>query len=115
MAGTFVSFFTCRCWKYGNLVCSRKDRERRANSGCVKRSRIALFFGLPFEIAERMLNRSRKALPERVDHAFAVRELPVDQEPGIALLTAAAIIERFTGRRCCFDVRQGERNLVTIE
>lgn len=29
-------------------------------------------------------------------------------------LTAAAIIERFTGRRCAFDVRQGGSNLVTV-
>ncbi len=29
-------------------------------------------------------------------------------------LTAANVIERFTGRRCVFEVRQGESNLVTI-
>jgi RNA 3'-terminal phosphate cyclase (ATP) len=29
-------------------------------------------------------------------------------------LMAAAIIERFTGRHCRFDVRKGEGNLVTI-
>lgn len=29
-------------------------------------------------------------------------------------LTAADIIERFTGRRCVFDVREGQSNLVTI-
>jgi RNA 3'-terminal phosphate cyclase (ATP) len=29
-------------------------------------------------------------------------------------LTAADIIERFTGRRCVFEVREGESNLVTI-
>ena len=29
-------------------------------------------------------------------------------------LTAANIIERFTGRRCVFDVREGQSNLVTI-
>ncbi|MFT3975726.1 MAG: RNA 3'-terminal phosphate cyclase [Sphingomonas bacterium] len=146
-----------------------------------------LFSGLPFEIAERMLNRARKALPDWLDRSFAVRELPADQGPGIVLLleagfehvaevvsgfgrlgvtaeriaataagrttgyidsgafagpyladqlllpfalagggsfttvklsehslTAAAIIERFTGRRCRFDVRKGASNLVTI-
>lgn len=30
-------------------------------------------------------------------------------------LTAANVIERFTGRRCVFEVRQGESNLVTIQ
>ncbi len=150
-------------------------------------SATALFAALPFEVADRMLRRTRKSLPGWLDRSFAVRELPVDQGPGVILLleaafehvtevvsgfgklgvtaeriaataagrlagyvesgafagpyladqlllpfalagggrfttvkpsehsrTAAAIIERFTGRRCSFDVRHGERNLATI-
>ncbi|MGN6269937.1 MAG: RNA 3'-terminal phosphate cyclase [Sphingomonas sp.] len=150
------------------------------------RSATALFGALPFAIAERMVKTARKKLPDWSDDAFAVRELPVDQGPGIVLLleaafervtevvsgfgklgvtaeriantaagrmagylasgafagpylqdqlllpfalaggsfttvkpsqhslTAAGIIERFTGRRCVFEVREGESNLVTV-
>lgn len=49
----------------------------------------ALFTGLPFEIAERMLARARRDLPGWADHAFAVRELPADQGPGVILLLEA--------------------------
>lgn len=150
-------------------------------------SATALFAALPFDIADRMLKATRKHLPDWADDAFAARELPADQGPGIALLleaafehggeivtgfgklgvsaeslaktaahrmagflatdafagpyladqlllpfalagggsfttvklsqhclTAADIIERFTGRRMMFEVRQGESNLVTV-
>jgi RNA 3'-terminal phosphate cyclase (ATP) len=151
------------------------------------RSVTVLFGGLPPTIAERMLKTARKCLPDWPEQAFAIRELPVDQGPGIVLLldaafeqvtevvsgfgklgvtaeriattaaarmagyiashafagpyladqlllpfalagggsfstvklsghsrTAAEIIERFTGRRCEFQVREGESNLVTV-
>lgn len=150
-------------------------------------SATALFAALSFDIADRMLKATRKHLPDWADDAFAARELPADQGPGIALLleaafehggeivtgfgklgvsaeslaktaahrmagflatdafagpyladqlllpfalagggsfttvklsqhclTAADIIERFTGRRMMFEVRQGESNLVTV-
>jgi len=146
-----------------------------------------LFASLPFDIAQRMMAKTRAALPDWPEPAFAIRELPADQGPGIVLMletqfehvtevmcgfgqlgvkaeqiakttvgrtsgyiasgafagpyladqlllpfalagggsftavklsqhsvTAADVIERFTGRRCVFDVRQGERNLVTV-
>ena len=150
-------------------------------------SATALFGALPFPIAERMVKTAHKKLPDWPEDAFAVRELPVDQGPGIVLLleaafehvtevvsgfgklgvtaervantaagrmagylasdafagpylqdqlllpfalagggsfttvkpsqhsvTAADIIERFTGRRCVIEVRDGESNLVTV-
>lgn len=49
----------------------------------------ALFTGLPFEIAERMLARARRDLPGWPDDGFAVRELPADQGPGVILLLEA--------------------------
>jgi len=153
----------------------------------LERSATALFGALPFAIAERMVKTARKKLPDWPEDAFAVRELPVDQGPGIVLLleatfehvtevvsgfgklgvtaeriantaagrmagyvasdafagpylqdqlllpfalagggsfttvkpsqhscTAVDIIERFTGRRCIFEVREGESNMVTV-
>lgn len=150
-------------------------------------SGMALFAGLPFDIAERELKTARSFLPDWPEDAFAVRQLPDDQGPGNALLleaafdnvteivtgfgklgvsaeslartaahrmagfmataafagpyladqlllpfalagggsfttvklsehslTAADIIERFTGRRCVFELRDGEANLMTI-
>lgn len=49
----------------------------------------ALFAGLPFEIAERMLARARRDLASWPDDAFALRELPADQGPGVILLLEA--------------------------
>lgn len=49
----------------------------------------ALFSGLPFAIAERMLGRARQALPDWAEDAFAVRQLPEDQGPGIILMLEA--------------------------
>lgn len=49
----------------------------------------AAFAGLPFEIAERMLARARRDLVEWPDDAFAVRELPADQGPGVILMLEA--------------------------
>ncbi|MCT2400418.1 RNA 3'-terminal phosphate cyclase [Novosphingobium mangrovi (ex Huang et al. 2023)] len=48
-----------------------------------------LFTGLPFEIAERMIARLRKELPEWPEDAFVVRELPADQGPGVILMIEA--------------------------
>ncbi|WP_260929103.1 RNA 3'-terminal phosphate cyclase [Novosphingobium sp. 9] len=48
-----------------------------------------LFTGLPFEIAERMIARLRRELPEWPEDAFAVRELPADQGPGVILMIEA--------------------------
>lgn len=49
----------------------------------------AVFTGLPFEIAERMLSRARRALADWPEDAFAMRELPVDQGPGVILMLEA--------------------------
>lgn len=49
----------------------------------------ALFSGLPFAIAERMLARARRDLPEWADETFAVRQLPEDQGPGVILMLEA--------------------------
>ncbi|MBB6124910.1 RNA 3'-terminal phosphate cyclase [Sphingobium subterraneum] len=49
----------------------------------------AVFTGLPFDIAERMLNRARLDLASWPEDAFAIRELPVDQGPGVILLLEA--------------------------
>lgn len=48
-----------------------------------------VFTGLPFEIAERMLARARRDLGAWPDDAFAVRELPADQGPGVILMLEA--------------------------
>lgn len=49
----------------------------------------AVFTGLPFEIAGRMLARARGDLSDWPDSAFAVRELPADQGPGVILMLEA--------------------------
>lgn len=49
----------------------------------------AVFTGLPFEIAERMLARARRDLSGWPDDAFSVRELPADQGPGVILMLEA--------------------------
>jgi RNA 3'-terminal phosphate cyclase (ATP) len=49
----------------------------------------ALFTGLPFEIADRMVARARRDLPDWPESAFAVRELPADQGPGVILMLEA--------------------------
>lgn len=48
-----------------------------------------LFAGLPFEIAERMVDRLHKELPEWPQQAVSLRELPADQGPGIVLMVEA--------------------------
>lgn len=45
--------------------------------------------GLPMEIAERMLARTKHLLPEWSQDAFTVREIPDDQGPGIILMLEA--------------------------
>jgi RNA 3'-terminal phosphate cyclase (ATP) len=49
----------------------------------------AVFTGLPFAIADRMLARAKRDLPTWPDEAFAVRQLPVDEGPGVILMLAA--------------------------
>jgi RNA 3'-terminal phosphate cyclase (ATP) len=49
----------------------------------------ALFAALPFEIAQRMLERTRKGLPDWPEDAFAARQLPEDQGPGVILMLEA--------------------------
>lgn len=49
----------------------------------------ALFTGLPFAIAERMLARARQGLPGWAEEAFALRQLPEDQGPGVILMLEA--------------------------
>lgn len=49
----------------------------------------AVFTGLPFEIAERMLARARRDLPTWPDDGFAVRQLPADEGPGVILMLEA--------------------------
>lgn len=46
----------------------------------------AVFSGLPFEIAERMLARARRDLAGWSEDVFSVRELPADQGPGVILM-----------------------------
>lgn len=48
------------------------------------------FTGLPFDVAERMVNKARKALTDWPEEAFPFRELPADQGPGVILLAEAA-------------------------
>ena len=45
--------------------------------------------GLPMEIAERMLARTKHLLPEWPEDAFTVREIPSDQGPGVILMLEA--------------------------
>lgn len=54
--------------------------ERQGVTGSV------VFAGLPFAIAERMLDRAKRDLPGWPDDAFSVRQLPADEGPGIILL-----------------------------
>lgn len=49
----------------------------------------ALFSGLPFEVAERLLARARRDLSEWPEGAFAVRQLPAEQGPGVILMLEA--------------------------
>jgi RNA 3'-terminal phosphate cyclase (ATP) len=48
-----------------------------------------LFTGLPAEIAQRMIARLRKDLPDWPDETFTIRELPADQGPGVILMIEA--------------------------
>lgn len=49
----------------------------------------SLFTGLPFPIAQRLLDRAKRDLADWPDDTFAVRELPADQGPGIILMLEA--------------------------
>jgi RNA 3'-terminal phosphate cyclase (ATP) len=49
----------------------------------------ALVTGLPVEIAERMMARARRDLPDWADDGFALRQLPEDQGPGVILMLEA--------------------------
>lgn len=49
----------------------------------------AVFAALPFNIAERMINRARKELGNWPGDAFSVRELPADEGPGVILMLEA--------------------------
>jgi RNA 3'-terminal phosphate cyclase (ATP) len=53
----------------------------------------AVFGGLPFEIAKRMLTQVKQELPDWDDDALSVRQLPDDQGPGVILMIEA----RFDG------------------
>lgn len=48
-----------------------------------------LFSGLPFEIAERLLARAKRDLADWPEEAFAVRQLPADEGPGVILMLEA--------------------------
>lgn len=49
----------------------------------------AVFSGLPGEIAQRMLDRARRALASWPADAFALQQIPADEGPGIILLLEA--------------------------
>jgi RNA 3'-terminal phosphate cyclase (ATP) len=49
-----------------------------------------VFSGLPVEIAERLLARAKRDLADWPEGAFALRELPVDQGPGVILMLEAS-------------------------
>jgi RNA 3'-terminal phosphate cyclase (ATP) len=49
----------------------------------------AVFSAVPFAIADRILASARAALPDWPHEAFAVRQLPADEGPGIILLLEA--------------------------
>ncbi|WP_206238863.1 RNA 3'-terminal phosphate cyclase [Novosphingobium terrae] len=49
----------------------------------------ALFTGLPFNVAQRMLARAAEGLPDWAQDAFALRQLPEDQGPGVILMLEA--------------------------
>lgn len=53
------------------------------------RSAMAVFAGLPFEIADREIKTACKLLPDWPEEAFAVRELPAEQGPGNIVLLEA--------------------------
>lgn len=59
------------------------------------RAAVTLFTGLPPGVADRIDATARKAVPDWPDEAFAIRELPVDQGPGVILILEAAF-ERVT-------------------
>jgi RNA 3'-terminal phosphate cyclase (ATP) len=51
---------------------------------------MALFASLPGEIAARIVKSARQELPAWSEKDFAIRELPADQGPGVALLLEAS-------------------------
>lgn len=59
---------------------------------CIERGELqgvagsVVFAGLPFAIAERMLDRAKRDLSGWPEDAFSVRQLPADEGPGIILL-----------------------------
>jgi RNA 3'-terminal phosphate cyclase (ATP) len=62
---------------------------------CIERGALheyagqVVFSGLPIEIAERMLARLRKDLVGWPEDAFALREIPAEQGPGVILMLEA--------------------------
>lgn len=63
-------------------------------------SGMAVFGGLPFKIAERMLTQVKKELPDWDEGALALRQLPDDQGPGVILMLEArygAVTELVSG------------------
>jgi RNA 3'-terminal phosphate cyclase (ATP) len=52
-----------------------------------------VFSALPFEIAERLLARARHDLADWPEEAFAVRQLPAEQGPGVILMLEARYAE----------------------
>lgn len=62
---------------------------------CIERGALAavearvLFTGLPFAIAERMLDRARKTLVAWPEDTCSVRQLPVEEGPGIIMILEA--------------------------
>lgn len=49
----------------------------------------AVFASLPFDIAQRMITRVRKAFPDWPEEVLSIRELPADEGPGVILLLEA--------------------------
>ncbi|MCT2398671.1 RNA 3'-terminal phosphate cyclase [Novosphingobium mangrovi (ex Huang et al. 2023)] len=49
----------------------------------------AMFAGVPFDIADRMVKRAAKDLPDWPENALCIRELPAEQGPGVILMLEA--------------------------
>jgi RNA 3'-terminal phosphate cyclase (ATP) len=64
--------------------------ERGALRGISART---LFAAIPFDVAERIMTAARRKLADWPDDAFAYRQLPDDQGPGIVLLLEAEFEE----------------------
>ena len=64
--------------------------ECMTRGALLERSATTLVAALPPGVAERIDATARKTLPDWPDEAFAIRELPVDQGPGVILMLEAA-------------------------